>query len=193
MTEGYLLSGQRSELSGSCCRRGSREPMGARPAACVVGVDPSPVALKSARRRNTPIANGRLTLVTGDIEQVPAHPPAGRVLACHVLYFWVDRCATCGGYATLAPDGHIALGYQLRQHMPPAALRTFPGKDSPSMTPTTTSARSCGRQASPRPRSASSATPAISAAGSHWPRPRQATRPSHAAGQLTAARTATPE
>ena len=54
MTEGYLLSGQRSELSGSCCRRGSREPMGACPAACAVGVDPSPVALKSARRRNAP-------------------------------------------------------------------------------------------------------------------------------------------
>ena len=157
MTEGYLLSGQRSELSGSCCRRGSREPSSA-PAR-------RPSRSKAPGAATHPIANGRLTLVTGDIEQVPAHPPAGRVLACHVLYFWVAPVRDLRRVReTLAPDGHIALGYQLRQHMPPAALRTFPGKDSPSMTPTTTPARSCGRQAALRPRSASSATPAISAA-----------------------------
>ena len=105
-----------------------RELLGAYPAACVVGVDPSPVALKSARRRNAPaIADGRLTLVTGDIEQVPAHPPAGLVLACHVLYFWADPVRDLRRVREiLAPDGHIALGYQLRQHMPPITQRTFP-------------------------------------------------------------------
>jgi SAM-dependent methyltransferase len=105
-----------------------RELPGAYPAACVVGVDPSPVALKSARRRNAPaIADGRLTLVTGDIEQVPAQPPAGLVLACHVLYFWADPVRGLRRVReNLAPHGRIALGYQLRQHMPPITQRTFP-------------------------------------------------------------------
>jgi SAM-dependent methyltransferase len=104
------------------------ELLTAYPAASVVGVDPSPVVLKSARRRNTPaIADGRLTLVTGGIEKTAGYPPADLVLACHVLYFWADpvrelRCIN----DILAPHGHVALGYQLRRHMPPIAQRTFP-------------------------------------------------------------------
>lgn len=105
-----------------------RELLSAFPAATVVGVDPSPVVLKSARRRNTAaIADGRLTVVTGDIEKAAAHAPADLVLACHVLYFWADPVRELRHISeVLAPDGHIALGYQLRQHMPPISQRTFP-------------------------------------------------------------------
>ena len=105
-----------------------RELLTAYPAASVVGVDPSSVVLKSARRRNTPaIAGGRLTLVTGDIEKAVAYTPAELVLACHVLYFWADPVSELRRINDiLAPHGHVALGYQLRQHIPPVAQRTFP-------------------------------------------------------------------
>jgi SAM-dependent methyltransferase len=105
-----------------------RELLAAYPAASVVGVDRSPVVLKSARRRNAPaVAGGRLTLVTGDIEKTVGYPPADLVLACHVLYFWADPVRELRRInEILAPHGHVALGYQLRQDMPPIAQRTFP-------------------------------------------------------------------
>ncbi len=105
-----------------------RELLSAYPAASVVGADPSPVVLKSARRRNAPaIADGRLTLVTGDIATAACHAPAGLALACHVLYFWADPVRELRRIRLLlVPDGHLALGYQLRQDMPPIAQRTFP-------------------------------------------------------------------
>jgi len=104
------------------------ELLTAYPAASVVGVDPSPVVLKSARRRNTlAIAGGRLTLATGGIEKAAGHTPADLVLACHVLYFWADPVRELRRISDIvAPHGHVALGYQLRQHMPPIAQRTFP-------------------------------------------------------------------
>jgi SAM-dependent methyltransferase len=104
------------------------ELLTAYPAASVFGIDPSPVVLRTASRRNRPaLASGRLTLVTGDIAKAAAHAPADLVLACHVLYFWADPASELRRIREiLAPDGHIALGYQLRQHMPPIAQRTFP-------------------------------------------------------------------
>ena len=57
----------------------------------------------------------------------PATRPAGLVLACHVLYFWPDPVRELQRVRqVLAPAGHIALGYQLRQNMPLVAQRTFP-------------------------------------------------------------------
>jgi hypothetical protein len=54
-----------------------RELLTAYPAASVVGVDRSPVVLKSTGRRNVPaIAGGRLTLVTGGIEKAVGYTPA---------------------------------------------------------------------------------------------------------------------
>jgi SAM-dependent methyltransferase len=105
-----------------------RELLTAYPAASVVGVDRSPLVLKSARRRNAvAIAGGRLTLVTGDLEKAVGYAPADLVLACHVLYFWADPVSELRRISEiLAPHGHVALGYQLRQHMPPIAQRTFP-------------------------------------------------------------------
>ncbi len=105
-----------------------RELLTAYPAASVVGVDRSPVVLKSARRRNaSAIAKGRLTLVTGGIDKTVGHPPADLLLASHVLYFWADPVRELRRInEVLAPHGHVALGYQLRQHMPPITQRTFP-------------------------------------------------------------------
>ena len=105
-----------------------KELLAAYPAASVVGVDRSPVVLKSARRRNAlAIAGGRLTLVTGDVEKAVGYIPADLVLACHVLYFWPNPVSQLRRINDiLAPHGHVALGYQLRQHMPPISQRTFP-------------------------------------------------------------------
>jgi SAM-dependent methyltransferase len=105
-----------------------RELLTAYPAASVVGVDRSPVVLTSARRRNTlAIAGGRLTLVTGDTGKAAGYTPADLVLASHVLYFWEDPVSELRRINDiLAPHGHVALGYQLRQHMPPISQRTFP-------------------------------------------------------------------
>jgi SAM-dependent methyltransferase len=104
------------------------ELLTAYPAAFVVGADPSPVVLNSARRRNAvAIAGSRLTLVTGDVAKAAEHGPADLVLACHVLYFWADPVRELRRVRdVLAAHGHIALGYQLRQHMPPISQRTFP-------------------------------------------------------------------
>ncbi|MDR2985689.1 MAG: class I SAM-dependent methyltransferase [Nocardiopsaceae bacterium] len=104
------------------------ELLTAYPAASVVGVDRSPVVLKNARRRNAlAIARGRLSLATGDVETASGYAPADLVLACHVLYFWADPVRELRRVSDiLAPHGRIALGYQLREHMPPIAQRTFP-------------------------------------------------------------------
>ena len=105
-----------------------RELLATYPAASVVGVDRSPVVLRSARRRNAPaIGDGRLTLVQGDTGQAAGHAPADLVLACHVLYFWSNPEQELRRMRDmLAPHGLAVLGYQLRQHMPPIAQRTFP-------------------------------------------------------------------
>ena len=104
------------------------ELLRAYPAARVIGADPSALVLTSAWRRNgRAVADGRLTLVTGDIAKAAGYAPAGLVLACHVLYFWPDPVRELQRIRQiLAPAGHIALGYQLRQNMPPLAQRTFP-------------------------------------------------------------------
>jgi SAM-dependent methyltransferase len=104
------------------------ELLGAYAAARVIGADPSAVVLTSARRRNArALAEGGLTLVTGDARGAAGYAPAGLVLASHVLYFWPDPVAELKRIREiLAPAGHIALGYQLRQNMPPVAQRTFP-------------------------------------------------------------------
>jgi SAM-dependent methyltransferase len=104
------------------------ELLSAYPAARVIGADPSAVVLNSAGRRNRrAVADGRLTLVTGDIAKAAGYAPAGLVLACHVLYFWPDPVRELQRIReVVAPAGHIVLGYQLRQNMPPVTQRTFP-------------------------------------------------------------------
>jgi SAM-dependent methyltransferase len=94
----------------------------------VWGVDLSSVMLAQSRKRNrAAVAAGRLTLVEGGTSALSAGEPADIVMANHVLYFWQDpvaELATIRG--VLGPGGLLALGYQLRQHMPAMAQKRFP-------------------------------------------------------------------
>jgi SAM-dependent methyltransferase len=100
------------------------------PNAHVIGVDPSTVVLKSARRRNaSAVAAGRLTLVSGDTQTSITYGPVDLIVACHVLYFWTNPLNELQRIRdALEPNGHLALGYQLRQNMPPIAQRAFPAE-----------------------------------------------------------------
>jgi len=94
----------------------------------VWGVDRSSVMLAHSRKRNSSaIAAGRLTLVEGGTSALEASRPADLVMANHVIYFWRDPVAELTlirGF--LRPGGLVALGYQLRQHMPAQAQKRFP-------------------------------------------------------------------
>jgi SAM-dependent methyltransferase len=105
-----------------------QEMVNRHPVARVIGIDPSPVAQTTARRRNAAaIKAGRLELVSGDVQAAVACGPADLIVACHVLYFWTDPVGELRrAREALAPCGHLALGYQLRQHMPPISQRSFP-------------------------------------------------------------------
>ena len=79
------------------------------PVARVIGIDPSPVARTSARRRNAAaIKARRLALVTGDAEAGVACGPADLIVACHVLYFWADPVGELQRVReALAPAGQL--------------------------------------------------------------------------------------
>ena len=98
------------------------------PDARVWGVDLSPVMLSQSRKRNrAAVSAGRLTLLEGDVAALGASAPADIVMANHVLYFWPDPVAALAALrSVLEADGLLALGYQLRQHMPAMAQTRFP-------------------------------------------------------------------
>lgn len=100
------------------------------PESRVVGVDPSPVVLKTARRRNgDSVKAGRLELITGDAATAIGYGPADLIVACHVLYFWTNLANELQRIReALTPTGHLALGYQLRHNMPPISQRAFPAE-----------------------------------------------------------------
>jgi len=101
------------------------------PRAHVWGVDLSPEMLSQARRRNLgAVRAGRLTLVEADaasLSELAELAPADVVLAVHVLYFWHRPEAELARIrGVLRPGGLLALGFQLRQHMPRPAQANFP-------------------------------------------------------------------
>jgi trans-aconitate methyltransferase len=98
------------------------------PEAQVWGVDISSVMLSQARKRNrSAVSTGRLTLLEGGVPALSASAPADIVMANHVVYFWNDPVAEMAQIrGFLRPGGRLALGYQLRQNMPPMAQRRFP-------------------------------------------------------------------
>jgi trans-aconitate methyltransferase len=98
------------------------------PDAQVWGIDPSPEMIGQSRKRNrAAIAQGRLGLVRGDTATLAALAPVDVVMANHVLYFWPEPAVVLRQiHAALRPDGVLALGYQLRGHMPTMAQTQFP-------------------------------------------------------------------
>jgi SAM-dependent methyltransferase len=98
------------------------------PDAQVWGVDVSSLMLSQSRKRNqSAVTAGRLTLLEGGVSALSAAEPADIVMANHVLYFWRDPAAELAQIrGFLRPGGLLALGYQLKQNMPPMAQRRFP-------------------------------------------------------------------
>jgi trans-aconitate methyltransferase len=98
------------------------------PDARVWGIDLSSVMLFQSRKRNrSAVTTGRLTLIEGDTSALSASAPADLVMANHVVYFWRDPVAEMARiHGVLRPGGLLALGYQLRQHMPAMAQKRFP-------------------------------------------------------------------
>lgn len=98
------------------------------PRAQVWGVDLSTTMLRQARRHNiAAVRAGRLRLEHADASAVSTMAPLDLIVAVHVLYFWPDPVPVLSRLHTaLAPDGALALGFQLRPHMPAPARRNFP-------------------------------------------------------------------
>lgn len=98
------------------------------PASVVTAVDPSEPMQRWLRRRNrSALAKGRLHTVTGDLEDLTGVTAVDLVVAVHVLYFWRDPARQLGAVRSLLrPGGTMALGFQLRHHMPAPARRDFP-------------------------------------------------------------------
>jgi len=98
------------------------------PSARVWGIDPSREMLAQSRKRNAAqVKEGRLALVEGDVASLAGAAPLDAVVANHVLYFWhepADELRLIHRF--LRPGGLLALGYQLRQNMPPMAKKHFP-------------------------------------------------------------------
>lgn len=94
----------------------------------VWGIDPSPEMLSQSRRRNlAEVEAGRLALVHGSVASLAEIAPIDVVAASHVLYFWHQPAGELlAVHRSLRPGGLLALGYQLRQNMPPMAQKHFP-------------------------------------------------------------------
>jgi ubiquinone/menaquinone biosynthesis C-methylase UbiE len=94
----------------------------------VWGVDVSSVMLSQSRKRNqSAVSSGRLTLLEGGASALNASEPVDIVMANHVVYFWQEPAAEMAHIrGFMGPGGLLALGYQLKQHMPAMAQRRFP-------------------------------------------------------------------
>ena len=97
-------------------------------------VSASTVARRAEERaapQRTGHAGGRLTLVTGDIEEAVGYVPADLVVACHVLYFWARPGERTAAHTRdpgaprprrprlPAPPAHAA---DLPAHLPPGGV-----------------------------------------------------------------------
>lgn len=97
------------------------------PSADVIGIDPSAEMCRRALRRTAGEADGRVQVVRGDLSTASTFAPVNLVLAVHVLYFWHEPRRQAQQLRDLLADGGVlALGYQLREHMPAPARKSFP-------------------------------------------------------------------
>lgn len=84
----------------------------ARRGAQVSGLDPSPVMIAEARRRNrAALASGQVQLLTGYAESLPVPDESlDAVLAVHTIYFWPDLRAGLREIGrALVPGGRIVI------------------------------------------------------------------------------------
>lgn len=91
----------------------------ARRGARVTAVDPSPVMLAQARRRNAAaVRAGQVELVAGHADALPvADAAVDAVLAVHTLYFWPDLAAGLREiHRVLAPAGRVVLAFRSAEH-----------------------------------------------------------------------------
>jgi SAM-dependent methyltransferase len=97
----------------------------ARHGARVACLDPSPVMIAAARRRNrVAIDAGTVRLLIGDAGSVPA-PDASyqAALAVHTIYFWPDLDAGLReAHRVLVPGGRVAIGFRPAERGRPRRL-----------------------------------------------------------------------
>lgn len=97
----------------------------ARHGARVTCLDPSPVMIAAARRRNrAAIGAGTVRLLIGDAGSVPA-PDASHqaALAVHTIYFWPDLDAGLREvHRVLVPGGRLAIGFRPAERGRPRRL-----------------------------------------------------------------------
>jgi SAM-dependent methyltransferase len=89
----------------------------------VTGVDPSPVMVAQAQRRNrSAIGSGRVRLLNGAIGSLPTEP-VDAVLAVHTVYFWPDLVAGLREIrAVLVPGGRVGIGFRPAERGRPRRL-----------------------------------------------------------------------
>jgi ubiquinone/menaquinone biosynthesis C-methylase UbiE len=99
----------------------------------VVGIDASTVMVEQARKRNAKaIAMGRVEIEQGEASALP-YPDASfeKVAATHVIYFWSDVVTTLQEVRrVLRPGGIVAIGFQIKEHMPSVAQQGFAQTDA---------------------------------------------------------------
>jgi trans-aconitate methyltransferase len=107
---------------------GLQETLKLFPQAQVWGIDLSTEMLSQSRKRNlAAVKANRLSLIEGNTNSLAQVAPVDIVLANHVLYLWHEPAAEMAQlHALLRPGGLLALGYQLKQNMPPTAQKHFP-------------------------------------------------------------------
>jgi SAM-dependent methyltransferase len=94
----------------------------------VWGIDLSPEMLSQSRKRNLEaVRANRLSLIEGNTGSAAQISPVDIILANHILYFWHEPAAEAAQlHALIRAGGLLALGYQLKQDMPPMAQTHFP-------------------------------------------------------------------
>ena len=80
----------------------------------IVGIDPSEVMRRTAKRRNRrEIAAGPISVEIGDSENVPYPADSfDKWISVHTVYFWPDlRAGLCEAVRVLRPGGELFLGF----------------------------------------------------------------------------------
>ena len=99
----------------------------AAPSGHVAGIDPSPLMIKVARRRNKPLVrSGRVSVTEASATALPFPDRSfDKALCVHVIYFWDDLGAGLSEIArVLKPGGRIALLF--RPSDDPRSIQSFP-------------------------------------------------------------------